>query len=91
MLLDLATFLRRRGAEGDRDQASANFDNIVKDVSGDHEPDSPRLLAVAEKALRLVRARKHAEARRELDSEQLHWRGNFWLWVGGDMYYKDLL
>ncbi|KAH8688945.1 hypothetical protein GQ44DRAFT_833163 [Phaeosphaeriaceae sp. PMI808] len=96
--LDLATLLRRRDAEGDRDQASANFDNIVKDISVDYdpgfpdEPDPPRLLAAAEKALRLVRARKHPEARRELDSEQLDWRrpSNFWLWVGGT-FCKDLL
>ncbi len=98
ILLDLATLLRRRDREGDRDQASANFDKIVKDVSGDcepgfpDEPDPPRLLAVAEKVLRLVRSRKHAEARRELDSEQLDWRrpSDLWLWVGG-MYIKDLL
>lgn len=96
--LDLATLLRRRDAEGDRDQASANFDNTVKDISGDYdpgfedEPDPPRFLAATEKALRLVRARKHAEARRELDSEQLDWRrpSDFWLWVGGT-FCKDLL
>src|SRR3569833_1886573 len=96
--LDLATLLRRRGAEGDADQADANIDNIVKDMSGDYdpgfsdEPDPPRLLAAAERALRLVRARKHAEARRMLDSEQLDWRNpsDFWLWVGGT-FCKDLL
>jgi len=96
--LDLATLLRRRDAEGDRDQASANFDNIVKNISGDYDPgfpddpDPPRLLAAAEKALRLVRARKHAEARRELDLEQVDWRrpSDFWLWVGGT-FCKDLL
>ncbi|RYP45747.1 hypothetical protein DL768_007955 [Monosporascus sp. mg162] len=96
--LDLATLLRRRDAEGDRDQASANFDNIVKDISGDYdpgfpdEPDPPRLLAAAEKALRLVRARKHTEARRELNSEQVDWRrpSDFWLWWGGT-FCKDLL
>jgi tetratricopeptide (TPR) repeat protein len=96
--LDLATLLKRRDAEGDRDQASVNFDNIVKDISGDSdpgfpdEPDPPRLLVATEKALRLVRARKHAEARRELDSEKLDWRrpSDFWLWVGG-AFCKDLL
>ncbi|KAF4625609.1 hypothetical protein G7Y89_g12557 [Cudoniella acicularis] len=94
--LDLATLLKRRDAEGDRDQASANFDNIVKDISGDYdsgipdEPDPPRLLAVAEKSLRLVRARRHHEARQELNLEQVDWRrsSDFWLWVGGT-FYKD--
>ncbi|KAI1125325.1 hypothetical protein F5Y10DRAFT_11616 [Nemania abortiva] len=96
--LDLATMLRKRGAECDRAEASITFDKIVKDTDGDYkpgfpdEPDPPRLLAAAEKALRLVRARKHAEARRELDSEHLDWRrpSDFWLWVGGS-FYKDLL
>ncbi|KAI0541773.1 hypothetical protein GGR58DRAFT_454931 [Xylaria digitata] len=95
--LDLATMLRNRDAECDRAEASINFDKIVKDISGDHvgftdEPDPPRLLAAAEKALRLVRSRKHAEARRELESEHLDWRrtSDFWLWVGSS-FYKDLL
>lgn len=96
--LDLATLLRQRGREGDLDQASANFNNIVEDVSGEYEPgfpnepDPPRLLAVAENALRLVRSRKHAEAHRELQAEQLNWRkqSDFWLWVGGS-FYKDKL
>lgn len=96
--LDLATLLRKRDAEGDRDQASANFDNLVKDVSGENdpgfpdEPDPPRFLAVAERALRLVRAGKDAEARRELDSEQLDWRrpSDLWLWLGGT-FYRDMI
>ncbi|KAK0707743.1 hypothetical protein B0H67DRAFT_588480 [Lasiosphaeris hirsuta] len=96
--LDIAILLRRRDRDGDRDQANANFDNLVKDVSGDYdpgfpdEPDPPRLLEAAEKALILVRARKHLEARRLLDAEQLEWRrsSDFWLWVGGT-FCKDLL
>ncbi|KAF2967452.1 hypothetical protein GQX73_g6100 [Xylaria multiplex] len=95
--LDLATMLRNRDAECDRAEASINFDKIVKDISGDYagfpdEPDPPRLLAAAEKALRLVRSRKHAEARHQLESEHLDWRrtSDFWLWVGGS-FNKDLL
>ncbi|KAK3939165.1 hypothetical protein QBC46DRAFT_316249 [Diplogelasinospora grovesii] len=96
--LDLAALLRQRDAAGDRDLASACFDGIVKDVSGEYEPcfadepDEPRLLAAAEKALRLVRSRRHAEARRQLDSEQLDWRrqSDFWIWVGGS-FCRDLL
>ena len=98
ILLDLATLLRRRNAEEDQFQASANFDNIVKDISGNSEPgfsgepDPPRLLATAEKALRLVRARKHLQARQELESEGLDWRrpSDFWLWLTGP-FYKDFL
>ncbi|KAI1746680.1 hypothetical protein F4782DRAFT_523801 [Xylaria castorea] len=95
--LDLAAMLRNRDAGCDRAEASMNFDKIVKDISSDHadipdEPDPPRLLAAAEKALWLVRSRKLVEARHELDSEDLDWRrpSDFWLWVGGS-FYKDLL
>ncbi|KAI1170940.1 hypothetical protein F4777DRAFT_591564 [Nemania sp. FL0916] len=96
--LDLATLLRRRDIECDRAEASILFDNIVKDISGDNEPgfpdepDPPRLLAAAERVLRLVKSRKYAEARQELESECLDWRrpSDFWLWVGGSCY-KDLL
>ncbi|KAK0652770.1 hypothetical protein B0T16DRAFT_406779 [Cercophora newfieldiana] len=89
--LDLATLLRGRNRDGDRDQALANFDNLVRDVSGNSdrgfpdEPDPPNVLHVAEGALVLVRNRKYAEARRLLDAEQLEWRrpSDLWLWVGG--------
>lgn len=89
--LDLATLLRSRGADGDEDQASANFDNLVKDVSDKSqpsipgEPDPPRLLAVAERALRLLRVRRQAEARKVLDEEAVDWcrPSDLWLWTGG--------
>ncbi|KAK0731941.1 hypothetical protein B0H67DRAFT_679478 [Lasiosphaeris hirsuta] len=89
--LDLATLLRRRDRHGDRDQASANYDNLARDVSGEcdpgfpDEPDPPRVLDIAERALILIREAKHAEARDLLKAEQLEWRrpSDFWLWVGG--------
>lgn len=87
--LDLASMLRQRGNEFDNYQASSNFDNLVKDASGDSEwgfsdqPDPPRLLEVSEQALMLVRARKPAEARRILNMAQLEWKrpSELWLWV----------
>jgi len=98
MRLDVATLLRRRGWPGDSDQATANFDHIVSDASGDgdggfpDERDPPRLLAAAERVLALLRGREHGEARRLLDAEQLEWRrpSDLWLWVGGN-FCKDLL
>jgi tetratricopeptide (TPR) repeat protein len=87
--LDLARLLRQRHDVGDGDLASSIFDNIVKDVSGDFEPgfpdepDPPRLLAVAEKALKLVRDQRYDEAQRVLVSEKVDWRrpSDFWLYV----------
>jgi tetratricopeptide (TPR) repeat protein len=87
--LDLADMLRLRNEEGDTQQASSLFDNLVKDLSGDcepgfpDEPDPPRLLAVAEKALRLTRSLKHTEARQVLDLEHFDWLrpSDLWLWV----------
>jgi hypothetical protein len=70
--LDLATLLRRRDAEEDRAEASIIFSHIVKNVSGEYEPGFPdkpdllKFLAVAEKALQLMRSRKQVEALREL-------------------------
>jgi len=92
--LDLAALLRQRGDPDDEEQASSNFDNIVKDISGDCEPglvehpDPPRLLAIAEKALRLVRSREVREARELLDSEQVDWvrPKDLWLWIGGTFF-----
>lgn len=89
--LDLADLLCDRGSEGDGDQASSNFDRIVRCISDDSEPrisdepDSPRILAVAERVLRLVRARKYGEALKVLESEQVEWMrpSDFWLWNGG--------
>ncbi|KAK3947908.1 hypothetical protein QBC32DRAFT_352879 [Pseudoneurospora amorphoporcata] len=87
--LDLATMLRQRNSEGDVEQASSNFDSVLKDVSGESEPgfpdepDSPRLLALAEKALKLVRENKYAEVHQLLESEQVDWArpSDLWLWV----------
>ncbi|KAH6619654.1 hypothetical protein B0J18DRAFT_492436 [Chaetomium sp. MPI-SDFR-AT-0129] len=92
--LDLATLLRQRRDPGDEEQASSNFDNIIKDVSGDCEPgllehpDPPRLLAIAENALRLVRSRESGEARKLLDSELVDWvrPKDLWLWIGGTFF-----
>lgn len=89
--LDLADLLRHRNIEGDEDQASSIFDNIVRDASGDYEPgfpdepDPPRLLAVAEKILRLVQARKLGEAGDELETERVNWArpSDLWLVLGG--------
>lgn len=91
--LDLATFLRLRGRGSDEDQASSNFDNIVKDISGEYEPsypdepNPPRLLAVAEQALRLVRVRQVSKARESLTKAQADWLrpSDLWLWVTANM------
>ncbi|KAI0893658.1 hypothetical protein F4806DRAFT_475357 [Annulohypoxylon nitens] len=92
--LDLAMMLRGRNDEGDRYQASANFNNIVKDVSGNSEPgfldepDPPRLLDLAEKALTLVRKGHCSEARLLFDSEHLDWHrpSDLWLWVSDTVF-----
>lgn len=89
--------LRRRGGEGDSDRASSNFDGLVVErdepslqLADELEdaftvPDPPRLLDLAEKALRLVRGRKFEEAKELLDREALEWarEDDFYLWVGG--------
>ncbi|TKW52617.1 hypothetical protein CTA1_12552 [Colletotrichum tanaceti] len=87
--LDLAGLLRGRNGDGDLLQAHSNFHGIIKDVSGNcepfflDEPDPPRLLAIAEKALTLVRWRKYEDARRLLNDEQVDWlrASDFWMWV----------
>jgi tetratricopeptide (TPR) repeat protein len=87
--LDLAALLRERNDDGDSDLASSIFGSLVKDVSGDfepgfpEEPDPPRLLEAAEKALKFVQAQKYNDAQAVLDSENLDWRrpSDFWLWV----------
>lgn len=92
--LDVAKMLRQRNGEGDVEQASSIFDGVVQDISGGREPeypdepDPPRLLMLAEKALWLVRARRFAEARQELDSERADWArpSDFWLYVGGTFF-----
>ncbi|KAI1441011.1 hypothetical protein F5Y02DRAFT_411112 [Annulohypoxylon stygium] len=96
--LDLAMLLRERNDEGDEYQASANFDNIVRDVSGNSEPgfldepDPPRLLDLAEKALSLVRCGHWGKARLLLNSEHIDWNrpSDLWLWVS-DIFSTDLI
>ena len=83
--------LRRRDNEGDSDEASAVFDHVMRDASGNEEPgfpdepDTPRLLRIAERALGLVRTRKFKEAQSMLDNEEVEWRrsSDFWLRVRG--------
>ena len=89
--LDVAEMLRRRDNEGDSDEASAVFDHVMRDASGNEEPgfpdepDTPRLLRIAERALGLVRTRKFKEAQSMLDNEEVEWRrsSDFWLRVRG--------
>ncbi|KAK4223968.1 hypothetical protein QBC38DRAFT_35086 [Podospora fimiseda] len=99
--LDLAKLLRARNSPGDVEQAAANFDHLVGDISGEElgaelfpdEPDPPRFWKVAEQALMLIRDRKHVEAKRLLEAEGVEWKrgGNgFWVWWSGN-FSKDLL
>lgn len=89
--LDVAEMLRRRDHEGDSDEASAVFDHVMRDASGNEEPgfpdepDAPRLLLVAERALGLVRARKFKDAQSMLEDEEVDWShsDDFWLRVRG--------
>ncbi|KAK3946691.1 hypothetical protein QBC32DRAFT_128097, partial [Pseudoneurospora amorphoporcata] len=59
----------------------------LKDVSGESEPgfpdelDPPKLLALAEKALKLVRENKYAEVYQLLESEQVDWARLSDLWL----------
>ncbi|KAJ1337234.1 ankyrin repeat domain-containing protein 50 [Microdochium nivale] len=83
--LDLALLLRRTGLS---DEASALFHNLVHDSEhdpDDQEPDPPRYLDIAERALRHTRVGRVEEARYLLDSERLQWvrEEDLWFWVGG--------
>ncbi|CAH0019507.1 unnamed protein product [Clonostachys rhizophaga] len=86
--LDLADMLRRRGAEGDINTATVIFEKLVKGVSESDdpwvqdEPDSPKLLSVAEKALRMIRSGQHIKARELLQFEEMNWicPSDLWLW-----------
>ncbi|KAJ6447172.1 lipase 2 [Purpureocillium lavendulum] len=86
---DLARMLRYRGRDGDQQAATVVFNGLVcQKSSGDDawgdEPDSPRLLHFAEKAVGLVRERKVAEAERLLETEGLQWvrEADLWLNMG---------
>ncbi|KAJ6436701.1 mitochondrial-processing peptidase subunit alpha protein [Purpureocillium lavendulum] len=74
--LDLAFMLRYRRREGDDDAAVSLFHGIVTEArhaSPGSEPDPPRLLEIAEKALRLVRAGNARGAKLFLGIEGLSW------------------
>lgn len=91
-LLDLAPLLR---AAGNDDEAGSLFHNIVtspddpgdqaeQPKSGGDEPDPPRYLEIAERALRLVRRGKRSEADQLLAERGLAWvrEQDFWIIVG---------
>ncbi|RFN52133.1 hypothetical protein FIE12Z_3685 [Fusarium flagelliforme] len=84
--LDLAYMVRYRGGEGDGDLASSLFDGIVTDQTNDPggEPDPPRWLEIAEKALKLVRFGKTDSANELLRAEKLRWahEETLWMWLG---------
>ncbi|KAK4160525.1 hypothetical protein QBC43DRAFT_303780 [Cladorrhinum sp. PSN259] len=101
IILDLAKMLRLRGGEGDERLAEANFNQILVDNSDESshciqsdggsddgkysEPDLPRLLKLAERALGLVRVRKFDEVEYLLEQEKVGWfrDEDLWLWFGG--------
>lgn len=96
IVLDLAVLLRRRDGEGDKKQASSNFENIVCYNEYDTDPaempdtdsfatvDPPELLELAEQALKLVRTRNFDRAKQLLEQKNATWvrEEDFWLWVG---------
>ncbi|KAM3558971.1 hypothetical protein ARSEF4850_004358 [Beauveria asiatica] len=90
--LDLAELLRLRKHESDEAQANSNFDHILRDVSGDcepgypDEPDPPRLLALADKALQLMRDRNFSEAKKLLEKGQAEWFRPSDFWIIGNTY-----
>jgi tetratricopeptide (TPR) repeat protein len=89
--LTLSTILREHGK---KDEASELFEDLVETIkdtdcnsvdSLDGEPQPPRLLEIAEEALRLVRARKEREAKQLLEDNRLKWKReeDFWIMLGG--------
>jgi tetratricopeptide (TPR) repeat protein len=89
--LTLATILRQGGKD---DEASELFEDLVTTSGGDDsdsvhsldgEPQPPRVLEIAEKALRLVRDRKQRQAELLLDENGLKWKRvrDFWIPSGG--------
>jgi tetratricopeptide (TPR) repeat protein len=91
LLLTLATTLRHIGKI---DEASELFEDLVEPIpesdsnsvsSLDGEPEPPRLLKIAEEALRFVRGRKQREADQLLEENNLRWKreADFWIPTGG--------
>ena len=88
--LTLATILRDNNQ---KDKASMLFADIVtEDYDTDdeasslvEEPEPPKVLQIAEDALRLVRVRKYKEAEALLKENELKWvrQDDFWLQTGG--------
>jgi tetratricopeptide (TPR) repeat protein len=89
--LTQSTILRE---EGKNDEASELFEDIVMSTkeedsdsapSLDGEPQSPKVLDLAEKALRLVRDRMESEAEALLRDNELMWKreNDFWIPSGG--------
>ncbi|KAG5772428.1 hypothetical protein H9Q69_000467 [Fusarium xylarioides] len=84
--LDLAYMLRDRGRDGDEGTADSLFDGIVTDEANDpdDEPDPPRWLEIAERALKLLRKGNADGANDLLGREKLRWarEETLWMWLG---------
>ncbi|KAF5606654.1 tetratricopeptide-like helical [Fusarium subglutinans] len=84
--LDLAYMLRYRGRDGDEGTADSLFDGIVADEANDpdDEPDPPRWLEIAERALKLLRKGNTDGANDLLGKEKLRWarEESLWMWLG---------
>ncbi|KAF4955751.1 hypothetical protein FGADI_4322 [Fusarium gaditjirri] len=84
--LDLAYMLRYRGRDGDEGTAGSLFDGIVTDEANDpdDEPDPPRWLEIAERALKLLRRGNIDGANTLLGREKLRWarEETLWMWLG---------
>lgn len=90
--VDLASMLRYRDGEGDDQAASSLFDDVVES-KGEHspgdEPNPPRVLRLAEEALRLVRSGRFDEAEELLRAEDLRWVRERDLWLNPGMPGAD--
>lgn len=89
--LDLADILRYRGRKGDEEAAQSLFDGLLvkktvnrpRKGSRDEvdEPDPPRRLEIAEKALRTFRKEGLEKAEELLRAENLEWASQKPLWL----------
>lgn len=86
--LDLADILRYRQKGDDKDTAKALFDGVVVEKGADSEhgiksgePDPPKQLEIAEKALRLFRKGKMSQAQALLEEEGFEWSRERSLWL----------